>query len=404
MKKSLILILFICFTSFINAQINFEKGYFINNLNEKKSCLIKNVDWKHNPTEFDYKFSEGEDTKTMPITHAKEFGVDNFSKFIRAEVDIDQSSKYTQYLSHTRKPEFKTQTVFLKVVLEGESNLYYYEAGNLARYFFNLRNTKIEPLIYKSYLKEQAVAAYNNGFRIQLMNALKCSSMKKSDFEYLNYDFNGLTKVILKYNTCIDPNYKILKIEKPHKSNLNISVKAGLRSGTFKAQEFRGVLDPVHDFGNDSNLTFGIELEHVFGFNQNKWAISIEPSYQSFQSEITEASSTSSFINKFAVDYKSVEVPLGVRHYMFLNQNSKLSLSAYYILDFPLDSAINVQRGTSNYDVEIVKSTNLALGFGYKYLDKYSVELRYNGDRKNTGQNWLSKYSSISLIFGYTIF
>ena len=40
------------------AQISFEKGYYIDNSNQKVDCLIKNVDWKNNPTSFEYKLSD----------------------------------------------------------------------------------------------------------------------------------------------------------------------------------------------------------------------------------------------------------------------------------------------------------------------------------------------------------
>ena len=44
------------------AQISFEKGYFINNANQKTNCLIKNQDWKDNPTEFEYKLDENSES------------------------------------------------------------------------------------------------------------------------------------------------------------------------------------------------------------------------------------------------------------------------------------------------------------------------------------------------------
>jgi len=48
----------LCFGMTISySQISFEKGYFINNTNQRISCYIKNSDWKNNPTEFVYKIA-----------------------------------------------------------------------------------------------------------------------------------------------------------------------------------------------------------------------------------------------------------------------------------------------------------------------------------------------------------
>jgi hypothetical protein len=46
MKKQLLLLLCLVFTANAYTQIVFEKGYYINNANEKVECLIKNIDWR----------------------------------------------------------------------------------------------------------------------------------------------------------------------------------------------------------------------------------------------------------------------------------------------------------------------------------------------------------------------
>jgi hypothetical protein len=49
---------------------------------------------------------------------------------------------------------------------------------------------------------------------------------------------------------------------------------------------------------------------------------------------------------------------------------------------------------------------SLALGVGYKYLDKFSMEVRYNMGREILGDYlyWNSSYKTLSVIFGYSIF
>src|SRR5690606_21684320 len=91
MKNQLLLILITILSFNCYSQISFEKGYYIDNNDQRINCLIKNVDWKDNPTEFEYKLSENSAPEKASIKLVKEFGVDNISRYIRTTVNIDKS-------------------------------------------------------------------------------------------------------------------------------------------------------------------------------------------------------------------------------------------------------------------------------------------------------------------------
>jgi hypothetical protein len=107
------------------------------------------------------------------------------------------------------------------------------------------------------------------------------------------------------------------------------------------------------------------------------------------------------------VDYKSIEIPVGFRHYLFLKNKSKLFINASYIFDLSSNSIIEFNRedGSNINSLEIKTKNNLAFGFGYNYK-KYSLELRVQTPR-NVLSNyiyWSSDYKTLSLILGYNIF
>ncbi len=187
MKKQL-LFLTIAILSFNSySQIAFEKGYYIDNMNQKTNCLIKNIDWKNNPIEFEYKQSENSESKTMTIKSIKEFGIDNISKYIRTTINIDRSSENINSLSDDKIPIFQEEELFLKVLVEGKATLYEYVDGNLIRYFYNNDNSTIEQLIFKSYITPENNIGRNNRFREQLWINLKCPNFKISEIENLEY-------------------------------------------------------------------------------------------------------------------------------------------------------------------------------------------------------------------------
>ncbi|KJD31329.1 tRNA modification GTPase [Tamlana sedimentorum] len=387
------------------SQISFEKGYYIDNTNQKVNCLIKNVDWKNNPTKFEYKLSENSEPKKATIKSIKEFGINNISKYVRSTVNIDRSSENINKLSTDKNPIFKEEQLFLKVLVDGKATLYQYADSNLKRYFYNKDNSDIEQLIFKSYKTADNNVAKNNRFKQQLFIDLNCANFKSRKIENLEYKKNSLVRFFTDYSNC--HNYDITKFEPKEKRDwFNLTLRPRINSSSLSMQ------DPNSeniDFENKIGVGFGLETEFILPFNKNKWAIGIEPTYQSYKSEKTTSSSNFSGGVLIAnVDYSSIEVPLSLRHYFFLNNNSKIFINASYVLDLFSKSSIELTRsdGSSVNSLEINSRNNLALGIGYKHNDRYSVEIRYQTNREIIGNYlyWNSEYKTLSLIFGYSLF
>jgi hypothetical protein len=174
------------------SQINFENGYLITNNNTKTSCLIKNLGWQKNPTKVEYKLNENSPSQFATINEIKEFNVGEKYKFVRFNTKIDKSSNNVDLMTAERNPVFNDEILFLKVLVEGEVNLYEYEETNLVKYFISSGDhSNVTQLVYIEYLIDNAVAK-NNNFRQQLSIALKSDELKTKDFEYLKYEKNHL--------------------------------------------------------------------------------------------------------------------------------------------------------------------------------------------------------------------
>jgi hypothetical protein len=63
MRKLIFSIISIVISVECYSQISFENGYFVNEANKRIECLIKNIDWKDNPTDFKYKETPGRRSK-----------------------------------------------------------------------------------------------------------------------------------------------------------------------------------------------------------------------------------------------------------------------------------------------------------------------------------------------------
>ncbi len=380
------------------AQIKFEPGYFIDNNGKKTECLIRNLAWKNNPETFEYILSEGENPQKTTIQEVSEFSAGNGYKYKRFTTEIDYSSNNTSELSVNKSPDFQTKTVFLKTLIEGKAVLYQYEELNLIRYFISQGNAeKAEQLVYKIYLTEKnnTDILTNNYFRQQLFMALKSPELSESDFKNISYNKNDLTKLFIRYNEIENVAFTNLD-SRQNKNIFNFKITAAAFMGKLNVMDHPGL---YHYDSNKAAFGIGFETELVLPFNQHKWSLFLNPNYQVFNDE----GETKNYI--FETKYNLLQIPIGIRHYMFLNEKSKLFLNAGLALNIPLNSNFTYQANSGKVETKIEKSSGFFTGFGYG-SDNYWIEARYafkNGilSPKNP---WKAQYSSIGIIFSYKLF
>ncbi|WP_205635393.1 hypothetical protein [Flavivirga aquatica] len=224
---------------------------------------------------------------------------------------------------------------------------------------------------------------------------MKCPDFKISKVESIDYKKNDLIRFFIKYNECNNQEFKNFE-EKQKRDLFNLNIRPGFNSSSLSIEN-KYTNSRSTDFGNELSFRFGVETEFIMPFNKNKWAILIEPTYQYFKSE-KELATT-----HVKVDYKSIELPFGVRHYFFLSENSKIFINGSFIFDFSSNSTLEYDPGQ---DLKIKRRNNLAFGLGYKYNDRYSIELRSQINREVLSDylSWNSNYSTLSVIFGYSLF
>lgn len=368
-KLTYFLLSLLSFTSF--AQNNFQEGYVIKNDGNKKVIFIRNNDWNNNPTQISYKETENGAIEIIEIENIAEFGIGENFKFKRFTTDIDFSSTNSNKLSEKSTPEWKKQTVLLKILVQGETNLYQFDNGNLVRYFFGTgKKETVEPLIYRQYLEKSNQAKTDNTFRSQLYTLMKSANFSVADFRRVDYKKNDLIAIFEKYNHTKSENYFTFS-KKQNISSFNLKAVAGLSKSQI---EFSSLITrATYDFGNQSSLKIGLEAECILPFNNNKWSIFIDPNYQYFKAD----KQVSNFVA--SLDYKYLEIPIGVRHYFFLNDKSKIFINAGYSVSFSLNSKMNYASQKS----ELSKATNYFAGIGYSY-QKFALEARFNTKKKLT--------------------
>jgi hypothetical protein len=411
MKKTFSVLFSFCIV-LICAQIKFEKGYIINSNDVKKEVLIKNQGWANNPDSFAYKTDEKSGENTGTPSTIKEFGIYNDVKYVTYNGDIDYSSDNTGDLSSNKEPEFKKVSVFLKEIVTGNKNLYSYQGQNVIRYFYSDSNSSIQPLIYKKYFfnGNNLQVAANEEYINQLKTIFSDDNTAQTIASKTKYTSNDLKKIFSTYNSTISGTTNVQALsETKRNSKFNLAVRPGLN--------FYSPLEITKTLSNEgapskTGFRIGVEAEIVLPFNKNKWSVVLEPTFSLYNNKTAVRTTNGNLYNINVDNYSFISIPLSVRHYMFINDKSKIFINAGINVltlktssskDFPIDYDGYVFDRLKLSSSQAFKSA--VFGIGYNYNNKYIIEARYNTDMnlfEEKGAEANLKYAS--LILGYNIF
>lgn len=392
MKKRILIVTLICFCySIVLSQgKKFEKGYFIDNNNKKVECLIKNEEWDYNPTRFEYKLNENDATKSMEFSEFSEINVGGEYKYIKANVKIDKSSDF-DHISGEKTMNFEQTTLLLRIRVEGKATLYAYNAPSYSRFFYSKDSGEILPLSYKIYFyKEEGEPSKNETYKQELLNALKCETIKQSDIDNLEYINSSLSELFVKYNTCSGSKAEIFTEKKNHSSfEMYLEAGVGISSFSYDNQGFSG------DYSKKAAFRIGLETEINFSNKVKRWSLLIEALFRHY-SNTYKYNTVTPLTSEF--DYKVIDVSVGARKYFPLTEKSFLFANAYLTYGYSLDSAVRYSNGA--YNIDVGGSFNPALGVGGLIDKKYSLEFRYEFNR-NLFETGESKFNTIGFIAGY---
>ncbi|GAA3599218.1 hypothetical protein Q4Q39_18685 [Flavivirga amylovorans] len=406
MSKKTALIILLILTQNIFSQETFKKGYFKNNNGEKINCFILNEDWKNNPKTFIYKHSENSKPTKGLIQNISEFGFDK-TKFTRAFVKIDASSNQTNKLSKTKSPDLRDKTLFLKYLVEGKANLFVYQDNNARLFFFN-NNEKIEQLIYKKHYTSQTITKENNQYKQQINSNLKCNTLTIDHIKKLKYNTTSLMEYFIKYNACNDLNYTNPIQGEKNTGKFNLFIKPSINFTSLSTENKNSALGKI-DFGNNLNFGIGLESEFVLPFNNGRFALLFEPTFQSFKSEIDDYVYVNTTLGpkttKVSINYKGIDLLFGIRFYFPISRSSKIFVNALYNFN-TIDLGSNFDyETTSLLDLGLRGKNYFAFDIGYKFNNKISLEARFSSNQTIiTNSLFDTNYPRTSIIFGYNLF
>lgn len=413
--KRIIFCFILFLASLYDAQIKFEKGYIITQNSEKKDVLIKNIEWMNSPEEFIYKIDENSPEQNGNISNTKEFGVYGYSIFINYSGSIDISSTELSFLSSNKEPELKQVQVFLKQLVSGDKKLYSYRSKNILNYFYSDGNSSNSPklLIYKKYHPkgDNMLVATNEDYKNQLNSLFSKSDATRKKISVARYNDHDLIEVFDGSNQSI-PTASEQENRQSKKGKFNLNIRPGYNFyPEIKIVDFMG----NQQLPSTSNFRIGIEAEVLLPFNKNKWSLIFEPNYTVYTSKNTKIPSKNINYNQYISfnKYAFIDIPVGVRHYMYINEKSRFFVNTQInLIRIKSTNTKTIDIKDGDYSVLTASFANskplssLMFGTGFNYDNKYTLELRYNtsGEMLKNEDKRSASLQYFSVILGYNIF
>lgn len=395
MKTKVLSFTLIFISTAIYGQARLEKGYFIDTNNHKTECFIRNYDWQNNPREFEYTIENNDSIKKNTITFVREFGIYGYSKYVRADVNIDRSSIDLKTLSTQKSPVWSQEQLFLKVLIDGKATLYSYSDGGLPHFFYSKADRPTQQLVCKDYIDKEGKLNTNASFRQQLWNDIKCANTSTNILEKIGYYQKDLENYFNNYNKCSGDttvvNYSYLQ----NRDLFNLRINQGLN---YTSLIFKDTYS-TSQIKYNSTITFrvGIEAEYILPFNQNKWGILIEPTFQYYNTK----KGIPTYRLPVTINLNLIEFPIGIRYYYLLNEKMKIYLNAFYIPNYTINFNRSINFNHLNA-LELKPNQSYAVGGGIDYKN-LSLELRYytSKDLLSTYVFYSTDYNRFEVIAGY---
>ena len=331
------------------SQTKFETGYVIDIQKDTIKGSIEYQNWDKTPKAI--AFRSNDDSKSTICTPEN---IQNFSvageRYIRAIVTIDESPSRDNELSESETHTYKTDTVFLQVLIDGTKSLYYLKDKNLKEHFFIGQNGTYTTLVLIKYLNKVDGVSFiqkKEVFKGQLNIYLQECPSIQNKINNVSYSKNDLIKLFNEYYKCTQE--KTLYQPELDKTKYEFGILGGMSSTkhdfVVKNEQIYALINTKYP--SSKNFTFGGFFNIILSRKQGKWSINNELIFSSYK------------VSGMNLDYYNVNIYTNTYSsigYSYLKLNNLLKLKfpvkkIFLYIDGGISNGIAVSE-TSNIRVE----------------------------------------------------
>ena len=358
LNKLLLLLVGLSISFTALSQENFVSGYVIKLNGDTLKGLVDYRNWSKNPSEIRFKELEKSGTTNYNPLQIVAFGVlDEIYK--SAVIKADNSNIYI--LSDSPYFEFRTDTVFLQTLFQGQKSLYLYKDKFDRNNFYMYNNLKFELLEYKTYIKKNDIGheflQKNRRYIGQLLFYFKDCPGISSKLKGVDYTTKDLQNIYQYYfSKMVHKTYLSRTNEKTRfvfgavagLSMIDLKFKSGSTSGTFD-----NLINA--DFNKKFSFAGGVSMNIIFPRNNGKWSL------------YNELVGSSDVTSDLYTDFKNAE------YY----QKHDMKIGSYYL---KMNNMIRFKYPVSKYFLFV--NAGISNGYSIKEVNTDIIEDHYYSENK----------------------
>tara|TARA_R110000868_G_scaffold37111_12_gene131584 strand:+ start:5020 stop:6267 length:1248 start_codon:yes stop_codon:yes gene_type:complete len=386
---------FLLFLFLIQSQVLcqplYEKGYYIDNLNNRFEGYIDRTNLSSSQDYINFKSSKK--------STAVQLFPNQVSKVFVSDIHIESNTVLidtTAFVtSEKRAPSFTRKNVFLFNLIDGEISLLEYRTEKSSLFFVQESPDQASfQLIHKRYIGRNELLFNNNDFRKQLDSLIvNLKSELEIDTEKVLYTSKSLSDLFIKLNDSRNytfQNYSNQRLISPR--YLNFAVITGLRFSRITSKEtITG--NTFFSLEDVSLSNFGLELEYLLPSLKNQFSIFGRGEIATGDTRLDTVLLTSG-LQQINTNLDYLFITIGIRGYFQLSNATKLYADAGVSKPFTIGDGINIRheiRPDFDYQRKIITPS---FGAGVIVFNRFSLESRF--EFMNTVLNKNDELNNIS--------
>ncbi len=381
----------------ITAQKYYIEGNITNPDKQQLPGLIDYRNWKYNPGEIRFIPRDDKSSFTYNPSMLESFTVHN-ERFISADVTIERTpDKFNELiifdeLSINQKRIISEEQVFLRVLVEGETALYYYNERESGEHFYVRKGTVGEIIELKRYstitmIEGKKELVVKDEYKEQLENLMNDCGIIIPLVHLSDYSRKGLTALIEEYNECMGKQV-YYKAETPS-VEFEMSILAGLSAFNVNFNESSTEYLAAAEFPSSYNPYAALGLNIIFPFARKTFSIYNELGMQYYKTgDKVQLYENENEYEDVEMDLRSTAVRiLTATRYTYPAQRFKPFVYAGIVNLYDVSTVNNRKSVIHFYTTETEQtgeaipeyrrySLSLAAGMGIKYKHT-GIDLRY---------------------------
>ncbi len=264
------------------SQENFKPGYIIKNYVDTVHGYVDYRNWDRNPDIIHFKTNLEDAVLSFNPLQITEFGVNN-DIYLSGIIDAEISPLHESRLEDNPYTHLRTDTTFLQTLFKGDKSLYLYKNADGRENFYIKKDTALELLIYKRYIKkhdEKQIITENRSYIGQLAIYLNDCEKIHSKLSSVAYKQNSLIKLFQEYYKCLPLEVAFKK--EPKKTNVILGGLAGVSLNTleFESDYLNDLSGATYD--PSINFSAGLFFDILLPGNLKRWSVYNEILYTSY--------------------------------------------------------------------------------------------------------------------------